>query len=116
VSNLPPQTVHPATTPELAAFEGLQVGCRLVAALATTMTRIVMRQMSVGGRYGNFFQNFPTERKEREKMCVGITIGTSCHTCHHCHPEPSARAWSSSPQRPARDPFWTGAHRCQQGE
>jgi hypothetical protein len=47
--------------------------------------------MRIGGRYGTFFQNFSKReremRKKRAEKCVGITIGTSCHTCHRCHPE-----------------------------
>jgi hypothetical protein len=63
----------------------------LVAAPATTITRIDMRQVKSGGRYDNFFQNFSKrkekKRENRAEVCIRITIGTTCHTCHRCHLE-----------------------------
>jgi hypothetical protein len=43
VNNLPLENAQLTTTRETALSERLQVGCRLVAALATTVTRIAMR-------------------------------------------------------------------------
>jgi hypothetical protein len=103
VTNLPPQNMQPATTWRAPRPVRWQVSGRLVAALATGKSRVFERETGVRGKYDNlshnFFKGIGGKTVRSTERCVGITIGTTCHTCHRCHPATARRPSSATGMR-----------------